>query len=149
MCTVILRTTENTHPSVPFPVFTSLPHPINGVEIIIGTNARDGFIQKVQQVGGTADAAPVCHGVMSSYKAEGDHERALWGTVVNYAASSAVHWGLVKKQLPLEIITLKQRKESIRKIHQKLGNRQKDYGMSFPTHTLSPKSASSSSWFPH
>lgn len=55
---------------MPFPVFTSLPHPIDGVEIVIGTHTGDGFIQKVQQVGGTADAASVCHCVMSSYKAK-------------------------------------------------------------------------------
>ena len=54
---------------MPFSVFTLLSHPVDGVEVIIGANPGDGLVQKIQQVRGAADAAPVGHCVVSSCRA--------------------------------------------------------------------------------
>lgn len=68
-CAALAKISEQTYPSVPFSVFTLLSHPVDGVEVIIGANPGDGLVQKVQQVRGAADAAPVGHCVVSPCRA--------------------------------------------------------------------------------
>lgn len=38
------------HLSMPISVFRLLPNPVDGVEVLIGANARNGLIQYIQQL---------------------------------------------------------------------------------------------------
>ena len=54
-----------------FPVLALLPDPVDGVEVVVGANPRNGLLQEVQQVGGAAQhPSPVRHDVVRSYRWE-------------------------------------------------------------------------------